>query len=93
MEKINKDILLIRKQLENEPEMRFAEEQITALPTPDNQLFALERYSSEFFRQLDIIAIVVQCAAKYMDRTDDFTLEPIISQIGVKVRELRIKKQ
>ncbi len=93
MESINEDILLIRKQLDNEPEMRFAEEQIAELPTPDNQSFALERYSSELFRQLDIIAIVVQGAAKYMDRTDDFTLEPIISQIGAKVRELRIKTQ
>jgi hypothetical protein len=69
--------------------MQFAEQHIANLPESRNTSFALERYSNEFFRQLDIICIIVQATAKYMDRTQDFTLEPVISQIGTKVREMR----
>jgi hypothetical protein len=69
--------------------MQFAEQQIANLPHIPSETFALERHTNEFFRQLDIICIIVQTTAKYMDRTDDFKLEPVISQIGTKVRELR----
>ena len=82
-------VALIRNELALEPEMQLAEQQIANLPEPRSNSFALDRYSNEFFRQLDIICIIVQSAAKYMDRTDDFTLEPIISVIGTQVRDLR----
>jgi hypothetical protein len=89
MEQINEHLAFIRNELASVPEMQFAEQQIVNLPKSHSDSFALERVSSEFFRQLDIICIVVQCAAKYMDRTADFTLEPTISIIGYKVRQLR----
>jgi hypothetical protein len=86
---MEQSIALIRRELASEPEMRFAEQQIANLPQLRSDVFALERYSNDLFRQLDIVAIIIDAAAKYMDRTDDFTLEPIISQIGKSMRELR----
>ena len=86
---MEQSIALIRRELASEPEMQFAEQQIANLPEPRFSSFAPERYSNEFFRQLDIVAIIVDAAAKYMDRTDDFRLEPVISQIGKSMRELR----
>jgi hypothetical protein len=89
MEQITEQVAFIRKEFALEPEMQFAEQQIANLSELRADSFALERCSNEFFRQLDIISIIVQAAAKYMDRTDDFTLEPTISLIGKNVRELR----
>jgi hypothetical protein len=87
--KMEQDIAFIRRELSEETEMQFAEQQIAILPEIRSDSFALERYSNEFFRQLDIICIIVQAAAKYMDRTEDFRLEPSILFIGAKVRQLR----
>jgi len=89
MEQINESVACIRRELASEPEMQFAEQQIANLPNTRSDSFALERCSNEFFRQLDIICIIVQATAKYMDRTQDFQLEPVISRIGANVRELR----
>ncbi len=89
MDQINEQVAFIRRELALEPEMQFAEQQIVNLPEPRSSLSALERYSNEFFRQLDIICIIVQCASQYMDRTYDFRLEPTISLIGKNMRELR----
>ncbi len=86
---VRNELALVRNELALEPEMLFAERQITNLPVLRSDSFALERYSEEFFRQLDIICIIVQATAKYMDRTDDFRLEPVISIIGTTIRELR----
>lgn len=89
MEQINEQVAFIRRELALQPEMQFAEQQIANLPEPRHTSFALERYSNEFFRQLDIICIIVQGAARYMDSADDFRLEPAITIIGAKVRQLR----
>lgn len=89
MDQINEHVSFIRRELSEELEMRFAEQQIANLPELRSDAFALERCSNELFRQLDIICIIVQSTAKYMDRTDDFRLEHVISQIGTKVREMR----
>ncbi len=89
MEQINEHLVFIRRELALEPEMQFAEQQIANLPEPRSSSFALERHTNEFFRQLDIICIIVQAAAQYMDKTQDFRLEPTISLIGKNVRELR----
>ena len=91
MELINENIALIRERLSNQPELKLAEQQIAKLPKTYTYTGALDKQVCILFRQLDVIAIIVQSAAKYIERTGDYSLEPCIDLIGSKMREIRNK--
>ena len=92
MDIIDENITLIRERLSNQPELKFAEQQIAKLPKTYTYTGALDKHVCILFRQLDVIAIIVQSAAKYIDRTQDYSLEPCIDVIGSKMREIRNKR-